>query len=105
MKWNARTFHRARLLDGFALGVTRIEKLAAVVVPDRLGDLVDEIRVDLLAGDPLRTHADGLGFADALVSGGGHRVGREEARGREQLVGFRADDRPQLDAATCRCEL
>ena len=77
------------LRDQLALGMAGVEQLARIVVPHRLGDLVDQV-VRLLA---LVTHwaptARVCDVADALVGSGRDRVLGEELYSPAQLVDLR----------------
>src|SRR5687767_163659 len=55
-----------------ALAVAVVQQLAGVLMPQRLGDAVHQLVVDLRADQPLRTDAQRLGLTDAWI-----RVGRD----------------------------
>ena len=67
MNRDARAGNCARADDGFALGVSRVQRLPRVVVPQRFGDVVDQRVVLFGAGHPLRAHGQRFHRTDAFV--------------------------------------
>ena len=66
MQRDAEAEERRLLADRLALGVAGIERGARLVAPQRLGDLVDEVGVDLGRCHPLRADRQRLDAATSL---------------------------------------
>ena len=78
MERNADAGKRGFRVDGLALGVADIEKLAGVVVPQCLGDLVDQFIGFLGACNPLRSDRYRRRAIDTFISPCGNIALREE---------------------------
>ena len=70
------------------LAVAVVQQLAGVLVPQRLGDAVHQLLVDLGADQPLGADAERRGLADARIGVGGDGVPGEERIALEQRVDF-----------------
>ena len=97
MQWDADAVQRGFCGDGLALGVTSIELLAGVVVPQSLGDAVDEIFRLIGAGHPLCTNGQSLHVVCvAFIGAARNRIGGKEGVLFADRRGFVAGDRNQL---------
>ena len=73
MQRDGDAFERGLERDLPRLAVAVVQQLAGVLVPQRFGDAVHQLLLDLGADQPLGTDAERRGLADARIGAGGNR--------------------------------